>query len=377
MQTAITISQNTTAPAPIVQADATAWHHIFSRQQALASVAAHISALPSSQTDEKYTAQVYESGIRFWLEWAGDQLPTKQLVKAYIAALGRGINRYGDERTPRKPSTISSKYLAPLRLYLRELADQHVTPAGSADREAIETWRRHIEQAAKVRNPPPTNTTNIAPLWRADFVRLNHQQVNAVLRGIDCGTIAGLRDYALLIVAFETALRVAELSRITLDAITREGDTHIITVRGKRNNVDPVPLSSRAVDAINDYVAAFNFDLHETDKRRITATMPLWQPLTKTDRQRPKHHYNPATGISRNSIGRIIRKRTAAILGEENALAPHDTRRTAAAIAYEAGMPLTDIQQLLRHKNAAITLGYVGEKPDFASRSLSTYVTFG
>ncbi|KAB2861869.1 MAG: site-specific integrase, partial [Anaerolineae bacterium] len=57
---------------------------------------------------------------------------------------------------------------------------------------------------------------------------------------------------------------------------------------------------------------------------------------------------------------------------------PHDTRRTAAALAYEAGMPLPQIQKMLRHKDPGTTLRYIGQKPDYASSNLNTYgVTFG
>lgn len=342
------------------------WTQYFNPRQAVAAVAAHIRALPSSQTAEQHTRRVYEAGLKYFLDWSDGQLPTEDLITAFIAHLkARGL----------RASTISSKYLAPARLYLRKLAGQRIQVYGT-ERDFVQDCKEHIRMAAAVRPPRPETTSNLAPLWRPEFKRLTLPQVRSVLRQIDRTTIAGLRDYALLYIAFSTGLRLAELQRITLASISQQGDHHILTVRGKRSNIDPVPISTGVLAAIEVYVQAYNAPLADDDPRRITDDSPLWQPLLHGD-----HHahpgsngYDPARGISQQSLRCIISRRTADTLGPSLAIAAHDTRRTAAALAYDAGMPLTDIQALLRHKDAAVTLRYVGTKPDFASRALETYV---
>jgi integrase len=112
------------------------------------------------------------------------------------------------------------------------------------------------------------------------------------------------------------------------------------------------------------------------DPRLIMADTPIWQPLSKSGGicTVGTNSYNPARGMSSSGLANIIKRRSAAVLGKDNALQAHDCRRTAAALAYEAGMPLTDIQQLLRHKSAAVTLHYVGTKPDYDRRRLSAYI---
>jgi integrase len=345
------------------------WLQYFNPRAALDAVAAHIAALPSSRTDEKHTLRVYGAGIKYFLNWAGDQLPTPDLIKAFTAHLvQRNL----------KSSTIASKYLAPVRLYLKRLAEQPIRATG-AEREFVSDCRDQIRQAAAIPTPKPETTSNIAPLWRPEFTRLDLKQVNAVLRQLPRHTLAGLRDYALLHIAFSTGLRLAEIARITLNSIqpTPDGEGYIITVRGKRSNIDPVPISRAAYTDICKYVQAFNEPLAIGDPRRIQGNLPLWQPLHSGTTHFTVSRYTPASGLSHQSIREIIAKRTAQALGEEWSLAAHDTRRTAAAIAYDAGMPLPDIQALLRHKDAAVTLRYVGNKPDFHKRSLSTYVAFG
>jgi integrase/recombinase XerD len=247
-----------------------------------------------------------------------------------------------------------------------------------AERDYVSDCRDAMKQAATLPTPKAETVSNIAPLWRPEFTRLDIKQVNSVLRQIDRATMAGLRDYALLMLAFSTGLRLAEMARISLANIQPTGDgAYLITVRGKRSNVDPVPISGQAFGDITAYLAAYNEGLAGDDPRRIVGDVPLWQPLHQNNYHFSIGRTNPCKGLSHQAIRDLIAKRTSAALGKEWELAAHDTRRTAAAIAYDAGMPLPDIQALLRHKDASVTLHYVGTKPDFHKRSLSTYVNFG
>lgn len=348
-----------------------AWLRYFDPRAAIAAVAAHVEQLPSSRTDERHTARAYGDGLNYFLRWTNNDLPTEDLLMAFVAHLIRDRHL--------KSTTIASKYLAPVRLYLTKLAGQRTTGFHGVERDYISDCRDHIRAAAVVKNPTIERTTNIASLWNPQFHRLTLKQVNAVLRAIDRRTKTGLRDYALLHVAFSTGLRLAELQRITLGSISQQGDSYLITVRGKRNNFDPVPISAKAHNDILCYSYAYNFWLADEDDRRITGKVPLWQPLLHGDNYAHNgvNDYDPARGLSAQGIRDIIARRTQAALGGQLVLAAHDTRRTAAAIAYDAGMPITDIQALLRHKDAAVTLHYVGTKPDFDTRALAKYVSFG
>lgn len=165
---------------------------------------------------------------------------------------------------------------------------------------------------------------------------------------------------------------------MTLNSITQEGDTWLITVRGKRSNIDPVPTASKAVQDVYDYVKRFNANLADGDPRIITGDTPLWQPLYKNGAHLAIGSYNPTRGITKEAIRKIIATRTSAALGNRYECAAHDTRRTAAYIAFKAGMPIPEIQKLLRHKNPATTLRYIGQEPEYAAANMSTYgINFG
>jgi len=373
------------------------WLQYFNRRDAVASVAAHIAALPSSRTEEKHTSRVYRAGMEYFFDWIQDELPTPDMLRRFVAHL---------VQKQLKSSTIASKYLAPVRHYLKRLADQHLPGYTGTERDFISDCRESIRQAAALPTPKPETTSNIAPLWRPEFIRLSINQVNAVLRKIDRSTIAGMRDYALLHIAFSTGLRLAEIARISLDSITPSGDgeSYLLTVRGKRSNTDPVPISCTAHADLMAYVEAYNLPLRsggteggyaplpacgegsgvgfrggevgagvgksgDVDPRLIIGAVPVWQPLHRNKFHFRIGRHNPAHGVSHQGIRDIIARHAG--------IAAHDTRRTAAAIAYDAGMPISDIQDLLRHKDAAVTMRYVGKKPNYHQRSLSTYVSFG
>jgi integrase len=352
------------------------YFRFFSFEDAYQSVLNHVLSLPSSRTPERHTFNNYTAGLDYFLAFIDDQLPTEELMQAYIAHLTqRGL----------KSSTISAKYLAPVRLFCRALAKQDLYKNATGEPSemlnlsiALPECRERIRQAADIPNPKSEESTNIAPLWNPKFHRLALTEVNAVVRSIDRSHVAGLRDYALLMTAFTTALRLAEISRMTPASITKEGDTWIITVRGKRSNSDPVPTSDAAAQAVFDYVSAFNAGLDPDDSRRINDDTPLWQPMMHGENNYVAigyNNYTPRRGMCTQAIRKLMARRVEAALGFT--IAAHDFRRTAAALAFKAGMPLPEIQKLLRHKNPSTTLNYIGQEPDYAAAALSTYVQIG
>jgi integrase len=353
-----------------------AWLQYFNPFIARTAFNAHLDALPGALTPERHTIKSYNGALDYFLKWSCMQMPTEDMMERFIAHLRHDLKLAS--------TTISSRYLAPARLYLRKLAKQNVDLESFVDPYAtsveqftqrnnafvaIGQIREHLRAASEIKSPKPEITTNIAPLWQPKFNRLTVEEINTRLRRIDRTTLLGARDYALLQAAFSSALRLAELARITPNSFSRDGEQWLITVRGKRSNIDPVPISAKVYAFIQEWIDAYNLLLAEDDPRRIVGDTPIWQPLTRSNRHMPigSNRYNPAEGMSHQAIRDMIFRRAG--------IAVHDTRRTCAAIAYDNGMNITQIQALLRHKDAAVTLLYIGTKPDYVSRILP--VTFG
>jgi site-specific recombinase XerD len=343
------------------------WTTYFNQPAAVESVYAHMASLPSSRTEEKYTAAVYRGGLQYFMNWSNNALPTPDLMRVYMAHLvQRGL----------AASTINARYLTSVRHYLRALANQMITGLTGKARDFVADCKEQIRQAIALPSPKPGTSSNLPPLWRPDFHRLTLDEVNHVLRSIDRSTLAGLRDYTLLHIAFTTGLRLAELARINLAAIRPSGaGNYIVIVRGKRNNIDPVPFSADAYVDLLVYVWTFNSGLPVGDVRRIRDSVPVFQPLHRETFYMASWRYDAADGLSHQAIRDAVTKRSRMALGY--AIAVHDTRRTAAYLAHKSGMDLPDIQQMLRHKQPDITWKYIGSEPNYETRMLSKLLAFG
>lgn len=346
------------------------WLQFFSPQKAMKAVAAHIAKLGSTgRTD--HTKRVYEAGLKYFFQWMqaspdlAHPFPDADLLDEYIAHLKH------EKSGGLKSSTIASKYLAPVRLYIKQLKRQRIETTSLEDGQTVIRLKEHLEEALAIQNPEPSEKTNLSALY-AHGRRLTQDQVSQLFRSCDLATIKGKRDLALLYVAFTSALRLSELKQITLSKIEQGDDGYLIRVIGKRGNIDPVDMDGRAKQLIDDYIAAYNADLLPDDPRYITENTPLWQPIIYGD-----HHkkigiqgYNPHKGLSVDGISHIIISISKKVLGFK--ISPHDCRRSYASIARGAGMEYDAIQQQLRHKSIATTQRYVGTPPNMAKSRLSS-----
>jgi integrase len=115
--------------------------------------------------------------------------------------------------------------------------------------------------------------------------------------------------------------------------------------------------------------------------------MPIFQVIRKGDNHmsiedvyNPQKHntgkgkFHPDKGLYRKSIGDIVYRRTAEVLGKKYACKPHDCRRTFAYIAYTQGMPLPEISKALRHADTSITWQYIGTPPEYTNTLITNYI---
>ncbi len=159
-------------------------------------------------------------------------------------------------------------------------------------------------------------------------------QVQQLLASCDRGTVVGRRDFAVLTVLARLGLRAGELTALELsDVDWRAGE---ITVRGKGNRQERVPLPVDVGRAIVDYLR---------DGRPAADSRHLFL------RVRAPHGPLTSPGVFAIVIG-AARKAGLPSLG------PHRLRHTAATEMLRAGAPLSEIGQLLRHRSALSTAIY-------------------
>ena len=348
------------------------WSDYFNVEQAVSAVRDHVRTLPSSTTNERHTERVYMDGIKYFLAWYDNRLPSPELVRAYINHLKHDKRDAKGNPTPLKASTISSKYLAPLRKFIEALSDQIIVGLDNAPIEgkqlvSVTVARDAMRAALKIKNPAPDTTSIEAPL-DAHGTRLKHHQVDHLYSTIDPTTKRGARDLALLYIGFTTGLRLNELRQISLSSFVDQGSYYQIRTLGKRNNTTPVACDRLAYALCQNWVNVWNEGLSAVDERLITFNTPLWQPIVHGDNY-------PTVGIQGYTAGRVIttqairdivQNRTAVLFPAGNVkFSPHDMRRTLAYMCRKLNMPIDNIQVVLRHKSIVTTKRYIGNEIEF------------
>lgn len=164
---------------------------------------------------------------------------------------------------------------------------------------------------------------------------LTPEQVRNLLASCDTSTPSGRRDFAVLTILVRLGLRSIEVVRLRLDDIDwRTGE---ITVRGKRNRTDCLPLPSDVGDAVVAYLRQGRPTDAQTRNVFIGAIAP-YRPL------------DPA-GVA----SLVVRAARRGGIGKVSA---HRLRHTAATEMLRAGASLPEIGQVLRHSRTMTTAIY-------------------
>ena len=186
----------------------------------------------------------------------------------------------------------------------------------------------------------PQNIAASLPLpgrWKRLPKSLSHSEVETLLKPEKPATPAALCDQAVLELAYASGLRLAELRGIRLEHLHL--DARFVTVIGKGNKERVVPLGRKAIEAINNYLAAGRPEL-------VTGASPANLFLTR--RGRPF----AATTLWLRIKGRARRA------GIERNVTPHMLRHSFATHLLENGADLRVIQELLGHSNISTTEVY-------------------
>jgi site-specific recombinase XerD len=155
-------------------------------------------------------------------------------------------------------------------------------------------------------------------------------QLDQVLAACDRATVAGRRDFAILMLMSRLGLRAKEVALLSLDDI----DWHrgIVQVHGKGGRVAAMPLPEDVGAAIADYIVG-----GRPSSGARTIFHRVETPCT------PFSNATPVILIARRALKR------AKITGLRSHHA-HIFRHTFATMAIRSGVSLTELAQVLRHK---------------------------
>jgi integrase/recombinase XerD len=273
-------------------------------------------------------------------------------LNRYVVERGLGRNSldaYG--RDLREFQTFCRKVgatpatLEPLTLsgYLESLADRELSPA---------TQRRHLASIRglirdlmerEILERDPAANLKLRPHPRRLPRTLTRADIELLLAAIDTATLRGLRDRAMLEMAYGSGLRVSELVGLRLAQINL--DAGLIVVLGKGNKERVVPLGGAAKRALKDYLKERNRPRSEPPARSLAP---------------------PSADVFLSRFGRKMTRQAffqslkgyAASDPRLEWVSPHTLRHCFATHLLEGGADLRAVQEMLGHSDISTTQIY-------------------
>ena len=225
----------------------------------------------------------------------------RDIIRIYLRALFRSNKR----------SSIARK-LASIRSFFQYLVREGIVSKNPAKGVATPKTEKYI----------PTTLT-IDEMFR-------------ILDAPDTSNPLGLRDRAILELLYSSGIRVGELTQLNCDDV--DWELGIIKVLGKGKKERIVPIGSKAVEALKDFLR----------RRGLSSGNGRGCPLFINTR---------GGRLTDRSVRRIVEK-YGKKCGLGKAIGPHALRHTFATHLLDAGADLRDIQELLGHVSLSTTQKY-------------------
>lgn len=192
-------------------------------------------------------------------------------------------------------------------------------------------WEPRIQNPIELCEREKRQTHDAAP-------HLEHTEVEAILKAIPRKTVKSKRDYALLLLAFTTGRRAAELTALVWADLQVTGKTIKVTWRHcKGNKTMQDILGEGTRNALVDYLTACYGSLH------LDNDTPIFISLSH-------NHYGKA--MTTQAVADICR----AYLGTSKV---HTTRHSFAYNSEVAGASLSEIGERLGHQSLKTTSDYL------------------
>jgi site-specific recombinase XerD len=256
---------------------------------------------------------------------------TVQAARGYVGLVGPFVAARVGARGVDLQRVTAGEVSAFMVAAARRLPPRRMQLMGSALRALLRWWHVEGVLATSLVEAVPKVASRYPLLPRA----LEPGQVAALLSSCDRQRVAGRRDYAMLMLMSRLGLRCGEVAALELEDIDwRAGQ---ITVRGKGNRRDLLPLPVDVGQAVADYLQA-------------------GRPAMASGRWVFVRVKAPRAGLTGRGVSWAVRA-----AGQRSGLGViggHRLRHSAATSMLSAGGSLAEIGQVLRHRRPQTTAIY-------------------
>ena len=182
---------------------------------------------------------------------------------------------------------------------------------------------------------------------------LSAQDTKNILSTFDTSTLKGKRDKAMYALMTTAGLRTIEISRADVGDIVNRGGSFYLYVMGKGRNEksECVLLADGVFALIQEYLTA---------RGNVKENAPLFASVSRR---------NFGGRMTTTSISRIIKSALKSAGYNSRRLTAHSLRHTAATIMLLTGASIRQVQQVLRHKNVAVTEIYLHDLDRMTNRA--------
>ena len=281
----------------------------------------------------KHTIRQYKADLFDFDAWREGRTITKTLVEEYAAKL---------QAEGKAPNTINQR-LAAIRWYARKIADLAMDYSGAGEPELADFYAKHAARVVTVRDVKGERPERGR--------QIEQGELSALIEACTAySSPAGIRDAAIIALAWSTGLRRDEIARIDLADLTNKTEDSLdIGIVGKGQKVRMVYVNDGAMAALLDWL-----DLRGSEPGR------LFVEVNKGGRI-------GAGKLSGEALRKMLEKRS-----QEAKLSKpitwHDFRRTFAGNLWDAKIDGVTIQKLMGHASQNQTAKY-DRRPEATRRA--------